>query len=52
MENIMNLEDYLNDYMRIGKDRQKSYSVKSYKDNEELFKILKKFLKIKGIGVL
>jgi len=47
----MNLEDYLNDYMKIGKDQQKSYSVKSYKDNEELFKILKKFLKTHDVGM-
>lgn len=44
----MDLETYLNDYMKIGKEDQKSYSVKSYKDNEELYKILKKFLKTHG----
>jgi len=41
----MDLESYLNDYMHIGLDEQKSYSVKSYKDNPELEKIIKKFLR-------
>ena len=41
----MDLESYLNDYMHIGPEEQKSYSVKSYKDNPELLTVLKKFLR-------
>ena len=41
----MNLEDYLEQYMRFEKDDYKKYSVKSYKDNPELKSIVDKFLK-------
>lgn len=41
----MNLEDFLQQYMRFGKEDYKKYSIKSYKDNPELKAIIDKFLK-------